>query len=71
MIAPAKTGRDSKSKKTVTKIDQTKRGNRSNSRPGARMLNIVVMKLMAPKIEEMPAKWRLKIAMSTDPPECA
>jgi hypothetical protein len=30
-----------------------------------RMLITVVIKLIDPKIDEMPAKWRLKIAMST------
>jgi len=29
------------------------------------------MKLIAPKIEEAPAKCKLKIAKSTDGPECA
>jgi hypothetical protein len=29
------------------------------------------MKLIAPKIEEAPAKCKLKIAISTEPPECA
>jgi hypothetical protein len=37
--------------------------------PGARMLKIVTIKLIAPKIEEIPAKCRLKIAKSTDGPE--
>jgi hypothetical protein len=32
---------------------------------------MVVMKLIAPSNEETPAKWRLKIAKSTEPPECA
>ena len=35
------------------------------------MLKIVVIKLIAPKIEEAPAKCKLKIAKSTDGPECA
>lgn len=35
------------------------------------MLIIVVMKLIAPKIEATPAKWSEKIARSTDGPECA
>jgi hypothetical protein len=39
--------------------------------PGALILKIVVIKLMAPKIEEAPDKWRLKIARSTEGPECA
>jgi len=33
------------------------------------MLSTVVMKFIAPKIEEIPDKCRLKIARSTDPPE--
>lgn len=32
------------------------------------MLMIVVMKLMAPRIEEIPAKWSEKIVRSTDAP---
>jgi len=37
--------------------------------PGARIFKIVVIKLIAPNIEEIPARCRLKIAKSTDPPE--
>jgi hypothetical protein len=33
------------------------------------MLRIVVIKLLAPKIELIPAKCRLKIAKSTEAPE--
>jgi hypothetical protein len=33
------------------------------------MLKIVVIKLAAPKIDEIPAKCKLKIAKSTEPPE--
>ena len=35
------------------------------------MLIIVVIKLTAPKIEEAPARCKLKIARSTEGPECA
>ena len=35
------------------------------------MLIIVVIKLIAPKIEEIPAKWREKIAKSTEDPPWA
>jgi len=35
------------------------------------MLIIVVIKLMAPKIEETPARWREKIVKSTEAPACA
>jgi hypothetical protein len=33
------------------------------------MLNIVVIKFTVPKIDETPAKCKLNIAKSTDPPE--
>jgi len=35
------------------------------------MLITVVIKFKAPKIEEIPARWREKIAKSTDGPACA
>jgi hypothetical protein len=35
------------------------------------MLTIVTIKLIAPNMEEIPAKCKLKIAISTDPPLCA
>ena len=38
--------------------------------PGARMLKIVVMKLIAPKIEDAPAKCIDKMAISTAGPPC-
>lgn len=39
--------------------------------PLHRMLRIVTIKLIAPAIEEIPAKCKLKIAKSTLAPECA
>jgi len=33
------------------------------------MFKIVVIKLLAPRIDEIPARCKLKIAKSTDPPE--
>jgi len=56
VIAPARTGNDSRSRITVIKTDQINRGSRSNRIPGARMLITVVMKLMAPRIDEIPAR---------------
>ena len=38
--------------------------------PGARILTIVVIKLIAPIRDATPDKCRLKIARSTDGPEC-
>jgi len=69
VIAPAKTGKDSKSKNAVIKTDQTNNGSLSMVKPGALILNMVVMKFIAPIIEEAPAQCKLKIAMSTEPPE--
>jgi hypothetical protein len=39
--------------------------------PGVLILKIVVMKLIAPKMEDAPETCRLKIAKSTAGPECA
>ena len=39
--------------------------------PGVRIFNTVVIKFIAPKIEDAPAKCKLNIAKSTEPPECA
>jgi hypothetical protein len=51
--------------------DQTNRGTRSRRKPSHRILIIVVIKLIAPRIEEIPAKCREKIAKSTDGPAWA
>ena len=71
VIAPARTGKDNSNKTTVTSIDQTNKGNLSKSTPGARIFKTVVIKLIAPRIEEIPAKCKLKMAKSTEPPEWA
>ncbi len=68
VMAPASTGSDSKSRNTVTRIDQTNSGILCRVMPGARMLKIVVMKLMAPRIEEAPARCSDRIAKSTAGP---
>ena len=64
VMAPASTGSESSSSQAVTRIDQTKSGILCSVMPGARMLKIVVMKLMAPRIEEIPAKWIDRITKS-------
>jgi len=56
VIEPAKTGRDKSNKKAVSRTDQTKRGIISKPRPEPRILLIVVIKLIAPRIEEIPAR---------------
>jgi hypothetical protein len=55
-MAPARTGRERRSRIAVNKTDHTNKGTRSNSIPGVRILIIVVIKLAEPKIEETPAK---------------
>jgi len=70
-MAPASTGSVSRSKMTVIITDHTNNGIRSRRIPFHRILIIVVIKLIAPRIEAAPAKWREKIAKSTDGPEWA
>lgn len=67
-MAPANTGRDNNNNRTVINTDHTNRGIRSKDMLGFRMLMIVDMKLIAPRIEEIPAKWREKIVKSTEAP---
>ena len=68
VIAPASTGSDSSSRNTVTSCDHTNSGILCSVMPGARMLKMVVMKLMAPRIDEAPAMCSDRIAKSTAGP---
>lgn len=68
VIAPANTGRDRSSNTTVINVAQTNKGILSKDIPGIRALKIVEIKFRAPKIEEAPARWREKIARSTEGP---
>jgi hypothetical protein len=68
VIAPASTGKDKRRSTAVISTDQTNRGILSIFIVVVRMLIMVVMKLMAPKIEEAPARCSLKIVRSTDIP---
>jgi hypothetical protein len=70
VIAAANTGNARSKRKTVTKMLHTKSGKEAMVSPGVRIFTIVTMMLIAPNKEESPAKWRLKIAKSTAPPEC-
>jgi hypothetical protein len=56
VIAPAGTGSDDKSRNAVTGTDRTNRGDLCIVIPGPRMLEIVVMKLIAPKMDETPVR---------------
>jgi len=70
VIPPAKTGKESKSKTAVMKTAQTNKERLSPLIPSLRKFIIVVIKFTAPKIEEIPAKCKEKIAISTDEPAC-
>jgi len=67
-MAPAKTGKDKSSNKTVIKTDQINKGIRSKDKNADRILITVVMKLIAPRIDEIPAKCNEKIVKSTENP---
>jgi hypothetical protein len=69
VILPAKTGKDNNNKIAVIKIDQTNRGSRRIDIPRARILYIVTMKLIAPAMDETPARCKEKIEISTEAPE--
>jgi hypothetical protein len=56
VIAPAKTGRDKTRRNVVNKTLQMKRGNRSKDMKEFRMLIIVEIKLIEPKMDLAPAK---------------
>src|SRR3569623_98733 len=68
VISPARTGSASNSRNTVTSTDQTNSGILCMVMPGARMLKIVEMKLIAPRIEDAPARCIDRITKSTDGP---
>jgi len=68
VIAPANTGKESNNKIAVITTAHTNKGIRSNVIPVDRILITVVIKLTAPKIEEIPARCNEKIAKSTDAP---
>ena len=56
VIAPARTGRLRRSKIAVKNTAHTNNGMRSEVIPVERMLITVVIKLIAPRIEDTPAK---------------
>ena len=71
MIAPANTGNDNNNNIAVIKTDHTNRGILLIVIPGVLIFITVVIKFIAPKIEDNPAKCKLNMAISTDPPEWA
>jgi len=69
VMAPARTGNDKSKRIAVIKTDQTNKGMASILIAEDRMFMIVVMKLIAPRMEDAPAKCNLKMAKSTEIPE--
>jgi len=69
VIPPARTGNDNNNKMAVIKTAQTNKGNLCIVIPGALIFIIVVIKFIAPNIDDIPAKCKLNIAISTEPPE--
>jgi len=67
----AKTGRDSRRRTAVIRTAHTNRGIWYMETVVGFMLIIVVIKLIAPKIEEIPARCKEKMVRSTDAPACA
>jgi hypothetical protein len=56
VIAPAKTGRDNNNKTAVTKTAHANNGRRAIVMPLALIFIIVTIKLIAPAIDDAPAK---------------
>ena len=55
MIAPARTGKERRSRMAVIFADHTNKGTRSRRKPFHRILITVVIKFRAPRMEEAPA----------------
>jgi len=56
VIAPANTGSERRRRTAVIRTAQTKRGTRSSCSPSQRILETVVIKFRAPRIDEIPAR---------------
>lgn len=71
VIPAASTGRERRSSTAVISTDHTNRGVWYCERAGGFMLIAVVMKLIAPRMEEIPARCSEKMARSTEAPAWA
>tara|TARA_X000000950_G_scaffold289320_1_gene411941 strand:+ start:3675 stop:3914 length:240 start_codon:yes stop_codon:yes gene_type:complete len=69
VIAPARTGNDKSNNTAVIRTAHPNKGSLCILIAGALIFKIVVIKFMAPRIEEAPATCKLNIAKSTAPPE--
>lgn len=68
VIPPARMGRDRRSRIAVMKIDHVNRVIRAIFIFSVRILIIVVIKLIAPRMDLAPARWIEKITRSTEHP---
>jgi len=66
VMAPANTGKANNSSNVVMNTDQTNNGICSNFIFFARIFRMVVIMLIAPKIDEIPARCNEKIVISID-----
>lgn len=71
VMPAASTGRERSRRTAVISTAQTNNGVWYWEIAGGFMLIIVVMKLIAPRMEEIPARWREKIVRSTEAPAWA
>lgn len=71
VIPAASTGRDNSRRTAVIRTAHTNKGVWYCEMAGGFMLIIVVMKLIAPRIEDTPARCREKMVRSTEAPACA
>jgi len=71
VIPAARTGSERRRSTAVIKTAQTNRGVWYCEIAGDFMLMMVVIKLIAPRIDETPARWSEKIVKSTEAPACA
>lgn len=71
VIPAARTGKERRSNTAVIRTDHTNRGVWYWESAGGFMLIIVVIKLIAPRIEDTPARCKEKIARSTEAPAWA
>lgn len=71
MIPAARTGRDRSRSTAVINTDHTNRGVWYCVIVGGFILMQVVMKLIAPRIDETPVRWSEKIVKSTEAPAWA
>lgn len=71
VMPAARTGRDRSSKTAVIRTDHTNKGVWYCVVEGGFIFRMVVMKLIAPRIDETPARCKEKIARSTEGPAWA